>query len=271
MKLKRRQWTIILLVVAVVVAISGMYFTREPRYKGKPFSHWLENARAADGEGWLAVRHFGTNGVPLLLRRLEYKPARWKVTFEEFRQKRSWLWLPRFNTDDERVGQAMRGFWILGADAESALPRLVELAQSGDSILSARAWGVMSFMEGKAIPAVVALSGDTNAPPRARFSAMEYLQRWPPNGNVISPATNYEPMVVSVLVRNLGENDGQIVLQSLETLISLKPESLKNEHEALLAAHRKMLETATNAAWESYWRLTIDDLRNDVGKGRQSK
>src|SRR5580765_3923617 len=86
---KRRLWIVglVALVVVVLVAAAVWPGPREPEYQGKKLSEWLEGQLEYPRGCAEAVQAIGTNGVPFLLRSLEYRYSPWKLGVFRFYQK----------------------------------------------------------------------------------------------------------------------------------------------------------------------------------------
>src|SRR2546422_797856 len=77
----------LLLAGAALVAVSKLSTKGEPAYAGRPLSEWvllyarLDPVKAgspATSEAAQAIRHIGTNALPLMVRWIQYEPPRWK-------------------------------------------------------------------------------------------------------------------------------------------------------------------------------------------------
>jgi HEAT repeat protein len=99
-------------------------FPDDPSYQGKPIGVWLEMLRRSSElptNCVQALKSMGTNVIPLLLRRVEYKD-------------------PVFGLDDFEVSmEGVSGLIALGDKAKPALPRLAELMDGDDEDLALRA------------------------------------------------------------------------------------------------------------------------------------
>ena len=157
-----------------LVAIAVWPSQKEPDYKGKKLSEWVNDGVIITQFGgrnrvWTmeqsaeALRHMGTNALPFLVKWLAYQRPAWrKAAFS------SYCKLPlRFQNDSIRrriygVDPATRRdavlwcFWILGSDARPAIPDLVELTKTPkaarDAILC------LGFIGAPAMPALTKLA-----------------------------------------------------------------------------------------------------------------
>ena len=109
-------------------------------YQGKPLSRWL-NYRTAlkpmprkiqEQEADDAVRQVGTNALSTLLRMLRAKESRWKTELMYWAQRQPIITMD-YTRADEWNWAARRGFEVLGAKAQSAVPALIEIANQNIS------------------------------------------------------------------------------------------------------------------------------------------
>src|SRR5687768_6496036 len=81
------------------LAISQVRLEKEPVYGGKPLSFWLEEFTGAPPaarvfnpsrrmEAEEAIRHIGTNGLPVFLRLLRASDQQWKMRLLKFASKK---------------------------------------------------------------------------------------------------------------------------------------------------------------------------------------
>src|SRR5580765_8857279 len=77
--MKRRRLFIIIVASIAAVILGFLLWPREPepQYNGVALNKWLERAgRGATEEFADAVKHISTNGLPCLVRAVEYQPPR---------------------------------------------------------------------------------------------------------------------------------------------------------------------------------------------------
>jgi len=149
------------------------YWSGEPRYDGKTLSEWLVvydfgrlgslSFSEAQQRAQVAISHIGTSALPWLVDWIQYEGQRlpwWKdqaliiACKLHIKGSRVWnvangraIYLPgksmEWMVDDskwERADYAYRyGFKLVGPQAAVALPDLLRLSQSSNSIVSARA------------------------------------------------------------------------------------------------------------------------------------
>lgn len=154
--MKKRSIFALIFACLVVVAIALALWPRErePKYDGVPLSMWLERGRSDRGESLAAIRQIGTNGLPFLLRWIQYEPSGWRRfvsrNFSKIparvQNSRVLRWLI-VDKAENRANIAVTGMGILGPDASSAMPELVRLANNASAPeTSRRAWVCMSLM-----------------------------------------------------------------------------------------------------------------------------
>src|ERR1035438_2402477 len=130
---------VLLVALAGVTVWQGLRL-REPVYQGMRFGDWLAVYKL-DGlpgvETWQvrvkqqkadeAVRHAGTNALPILLRMLRAHDSALKLKCMEL-AKRQHLIIIRYTPAEELNYRACSGFGVLGAKAQNAVPVLIEIA-----------------------------------------------------------------------------------------------------------------------------------------------
>lgn len=141
---------------------AAVQFPEDPSYEGKPLSEWLQTLRRSSEMPTNCVRalkSMGTNVLPVLLRRVEYKD-------------------PVFGLADFEVSmEGVSGLIALGDEAKPALPRLAELMDGDDGDLALRAM-VGTLATGRdGVPYL--MKGLTNRFPVVRSEAANYLtEEW---------------------------------------------------------------------------------------------
>lgn len=133
---KRIQIALLLMLVLVVgMSTWELMAVREPVYRGKPLSYWLNQydgnydsvtAQLAKKETDEAVRHIGTNAIPLLLRRLQTEDSALGIWLMDFSRKHR-LKLPLVHARVKCI-QGLEGICALSLeDAKVCIPQLAEL------------------------------------------------------------------------------------------------------------------------------------------------
>jgi hypothetical protein len=145
---------------------------REPEYDGKKLSDWLAVQNERPTEVSDAVRAIGTNGVPILIRWVEYQTPPWR-----YRLARMYFKVSRFMYSDSLVNILVNGkakmrsynslfaFRILGTNASPAIPELARFvtdARNRDRKAAAQA---LAHIGGRdALPPLLAALKDKTVP-----------------------------------------------------------------------------------------------------------
>jgi len=180
----------------------------EPVYRGKALTRWLRtyapssSAKPASKE-WneadAAVRHIGTNCIPILLQMIRAKDSPLKLRLVAL-AKRYRLMKSPFVPAAERNVEASRAFIILGDTAKDAVPELVRVHGKSISADSQSAIGeALAWIGPSAKPAIpLLLRAVTNSNANVRASALWAL------GDI-----HGEPQLcVPALIHALRDSDG---------------------------------------------------------------
>jgi hypothetical protein len=176
---------IVLVVLAGVIACQVFQSSRErqPVYGGKVLTLWLRTYAPSSSSGrhspeWNeaddAVRHMGTNCIPILLRMIRLKDSPAKLWLVVFVQKHALTKRIHLVAAAVRNAEASRAFIVLGEMAKDAVPALVKMyddnitAESQSAIEDALAW--IGPAARPAIPLL--MRATTNANPRVRANAL---------------------------------------------------------------------------------------------------
>jgi hypothetical protein len=146
---------------------------REPAYAGWKLTRWLDNVVAEERTGTdEALRTIGSNAIPTLLKMIRAKdppPLLFKLL-----QHAEWYRSKRINSSDPRIRVYVvgRAFGVLGTNAVSAVPDLIEIYEVDDSPLSQRcaaaALGHIGQGAQSALPALIRRLTHTNRDVRFR-------------------------------------------------------------------------------------------------------
>ena len=144
---KDRAGLLLLLVIAGIVGL--LWLTTVPRelsYQGKPLGFWL--SRAEDSgvvfydqkdpkviECRAALRSFGTNAIPRLLRTLRAKDSALKRAVVDLVERQDFVKVP-IRSVEEQKQKAQIGFYLLGELATNAVPALIDICQHPSSAYS---------------------------------------------------------------------------------------------------------------------------------------
>ncbi len=167
---------VLAVVGGLIVVTLGLYVARqkEPEHAGRSLSEWIAIYGPAGGtfasvdEASEAIRAIGTNGLPYLLKWLNFQPRRWQVALEtRLPDLPSWLRestpVQRLIYDDyERAGAAMLAFKALGSTAAPAVPELHRMVcQTNDTSASNRALFALASIGTEAVPAITNILATT--------------------------------------------------------------------------------------------------------------
>ena len=112
----------------------------QPVYQGRTLSEWGDGrVTGSTGEGIAAnaIRHLGTNALPLLVQWLEYEPPKWREPFQGILIKIPIIAIPRKLWEGDRMlNVALWAFPILGSETNAAtrqvtLLTLINLVEKG--------------------------------------------------------------------------------------------------------------------------------------------
>ena len=180
----KRRWLVACFGLVFLLGVIAWYWANrnpeEPTCNGRTLTEWL----AMERKSWSgalesseidkpaqAVRQIGTNALPLFVKWLRYRPDPHQRRLDALVARLPhWMyyngpigWLTRDKTA-LRAQYALEGISILGKDAESAIPDLVELSK--DPLASPYAIPALSRMGKNALPALLDALADPQAPNR---------------------------------------------------------------------------------------------------------
>jgi hypothetical protein len=215
--------------LAVSVIVAWLLRDNEPQYRGRSLHHWVEIL--GDPElvydrspyATQALRHAGTNALPLLLKWAAYevKPSPVKELADHLtRRNPSGYFVKAFRhwamSRDNRANGTVVAFGELGGIAEPAIPVLRELAgTSADQGCALRAVECLTAMGEPALPALLSLSTNSNTAVRVYVTVC--LTHF---GN--------NPEVIAALARSLNDSDAFLAGFAAATLRSIAPAALTN-------------------------------------------
>src|SRR6266496_4579891 len=140
LKLRRRKLWILLGCAIAAILILTLWREREPHYDGRSLSQWIallnggyaKDPDISQRDAEQAVRSIGTNGLPFLIKLLNYREAPWHTRLDSLCNK-----LPEnvahplsrlvLHGGKERQQDAFSTLCVLGADAKPAIPALTNL------------------------------------------------------------------------------------------------------------------------------------------------
>lgn len=204
--------------LAVLVWFRASQLPPDPVYGGKRLSVWLQTyaPSASTGRGSLewnktddAVRHIGTNCIPMLLHLLREKDSRLELRLMALAHRQR-LIKTHFVTAADRNTQASMAFIVLGDTARDAVPRLMEIYGENSSVETRCAIeDSLGWIGPAAKPALpLLLQAATNSNNRVLADALWAL------GEI-----HAEPkLCVPALVSALSDPDGQTKLSAAHAL-----------------------------------------------------
>ena len=155
---------------------------REPRYEGRSLTEWLRLYRpfgsvesSPSQEAADAVRHIGTNALPLLVSWIQeakdVPPGRQRlcelVDRWGFGPPTREILLESLAGPDLRAQRATWGFRILGEAGRGATPNLARVASEGKRPSSDAAIEALSHLGQDALPSLLSMISNTAFPPRS--------------------------------------------------------------------------------------------------------
>ena len=186
--MKRKRWirvgVLSVLLALTSTAVLTFYTARSeaPRYEGKSLRTWLENYHPTeDRVNWAkvgeAVRFFGTNAVPTLLRMLQANDSPLTRELSALAEKQHLVQIHTIPAELQHF-QASMAFRALGTEASNAVPRLIQMYHESDSESSREhiieSLGYIRSSPKLTIPALRSSLDDKS--PRVRLSGSESLK-----------------------------------------------------------------------------------------------
>jgi hypothetical protein len=178
----------------VVLGIAFWPGEKEPEYKGKKLSEWLDPSADGRPENGEAVRAIGTNGVPFLLKWIEYKDARWRQKIQViYAGHPGWMGctfaVKHFSLERWKKEQmAQSGFAMLGEQARESVPELSRIAQGPSADKANLAIYSLAMVGKSALPPMLAILAKTNEPAWRKLSVLGALHRMTYLGSNALPA-----------------------------------------------------------------------------------
>jgi hypothetical protein len=192
----RRRWWITIAVLSSVFLVSAICWPqRGPAYQGRSLRVWRKDFEADTAEArWRsaeAVRHIGTNAVPVLIAQLSHRrpgpEPRWRQELRVLLDRESLIKINPFRPRDER-GEALAALDALGPSARAAVPALERLLDEKPP--DHRALLVLARIGPEAIPALTgALTNDVKV---IRFGARSCLEMINSHSEILFPQTPHD-------------------------------------------------------------------------------
>ncbi len=232
---KHRVYFILPVLALAGVLVAVFRREREPEYRGKRLSEWVESYAAtpsavegsfefqqADG----AIRQFGTNALPYLMKWIRYEsPARKQRLHTAINSMlqplNRWWWLNDGRQLARAIG-AMHALIVLGPSAEGAIGELTQIVHDPKGQLSRlRAVGVFTGLGKAGLPALIGVL--TNQPAEGNgWTAMSTLSA----NMIVEMGTNAAP-AIPALVNLLKDPDPTMRNVATDALRKIDPEALE--------------------------------------------
>ncbi len=207
---------VLLVILAGVSAWQGLRLPeREAVYQGKRLTFWLHEAYSGNGldaqRAEEVLRQAGTNAIPTLLRMLRAKDSFLKVKLMELAGRQHILKI-EYPPAGEWHYVASKAFWVLGTNAQSAVPALIEIANQhispNSQYCALASLGHIGPSAKEAIPSL--LGWATNANTSLRVGAIYALGRIRTGQDWVVPVLinalrDPNPYVRNWAVKGLGE------------------------------------------------------------------
>jgi hypothetical protein len=246
---------------SLLVALIVLLKDKEPEYKGKPYSHWVELfANPSHAEAEAAIRAVGTNGLTCLVKWIEYEPSAPDIKLQKAVNKAlgysNWVENRIKRKSNLRDG-AIHAFRVLGVEARAAIPLLREMATTSHTPYPAGA--CLALIGEPAIRAFVSVA--TNRIVGYRGSLLSAAQLFGTNIWRIVPTliqcrteTNTQPAIQMVLSIMQQRYQAQFMPALLNSLHS--PDAALR-----IAAEMTLKELSTNAVVSLQACLSDEDPR----------
>src|SRR4051812_29394846 len=229
---------------------------REPEHQGKTLSEWLRDPPGTLDLPVVAVRAIGTNAVPWLLKWIqEERPASksLKANLRTLLRReygevpripvlKTWLDRP---TDDNR-DKGLKGFYLLGPRASSAIPELTRLMnESRSPVVSANAVSALGAIGQEALPILVAALDNPRAQNRGNVAYRI--------ATMASRGTDAKA-AVPVLIKCLRDTDTEVAEAAARSLggLALSPETVVPALTNAMQDRRVVVRVASIRALEEF-------------------
>lgn len=259
MRKSHRVW----LAAIIFAAVGGMAWLvstySEPTYKGRTLTSWLhgyigitigEDEQAVVDD---AIRHIGTNGIPIMLRMLQAKDSDLNFRLARLLRKQHFIKLADPIDTKSRITIAAQGIIALRPEASNSIPALIELYN--DPNLSFFARGnistVFSWFGPSAKQAVPSLLRQlTNTESYVSLSATAALGQIRAEPKLVVPAmikALHDPVMINYAVDCLGNYGPEAKSAVPELLELLKTNNTQVRSQVRAALIRIDREAAAKA------------------------
>ena len=138
----KRVWIAIVVFCVALAGVIGWQVVQpgdQPVYEGKTLTSWLTGVTEGGTAGYMkaeeAVRQVGTNAIPTLLRLLWASDSALKVKVVGLLERQHVVKLGFTSAETWNIAGRL-GFKMLGTNAASAVPALIQIARQGTSPFS---------------------------------------------------------------------------------------------------------------------------------------
>ena len=183
-----QRWWLRTFAASIIILLVGLVWflvnqvPREPVYRGKALTLWLRTYASSSSSGrhsreWNeaddAVRHIGTNCIPVLLHMIREKNSKLTLRLVALAQKQRLIKIHFVPAAEQNV-EASRAFIVLGDMAKDAVPALVKMCDEDISTDSQSAIeDALAWIGPAAKPAIpLFLRAATNSNLRVRANAL---------------------------------------------------------------------------------------------------
>jgi len=213
----------VLLVALATVILAGFAWLlvkpSAPTYQGKTLNQWLEIlAKTFHGpdspNAMKAIRYFGTNAIPTLMRDLRTKDSRIRDRMAEWSYGHPNLPINILWPMDKRY-RGYLGFCALGADGSSAIPQLIELLKDptvadNSRDFATRSLDAMGPAATSAIPDLVACLKGASLSGGNQYGVFELL------GHIHGRPESVVPVMINMLTNpQTGPGTRAIIIEDL--------------------------------------------------------
>ncbi len=194
MKRRSRKAVFVLFGVLALGLFSwGWLRAREPVYQGRRLSSWLEELERSwpgkDSEqSAQAIREIGTDALPYLMAGLKARGSMLKLNLAGFLRDQDRIKF-RVRMVEEQRDRALKGFFVLGAEAKPALPELSRLLDE-ERNLALNAMIALVNVGKDSMPVLADACGHTN--PTIRVQAAVTLSQLA-SGRALYTSSRFRP------------------------------------------------------------------------------
>jgi hypothetical protein len=266
--MKAHSRYILVLAFVVVLGVLGLWLRpTDPDFHGKPESFWLNqitnDESIVTGNGWSLVvtngsgvanvsyqtLHFGSEGVPLLVKALSKGNRPWeRLYFKLWPKLPSFLngWLPKAADQSKlRIRSAMI-LHAMGSGAQSAVPGLVQALHDDSYAVRQSAFHTLEVLlpgmgqeKIRILPQLLEATRD--GVPGVRHNAVILLGYYPDQASTVVP----------VLVNGLNDSDALVRVGAISSLMQLDKQGTKKAGVLMLLellddGNAEVREEATN-------------------------